>query len=156
MDDLESVIEQLKQELGEDKITTASDPKIKRPEKALERDMYKDFMDRNPLAGGGMLVQPGFGGTRQGYSDGPKMTMVREYLTNLPKKSKVAPVDLSKELEVDRKLIDNALKEKKFKNKFNVVRKKDALTEKNLLKNTKNIKKVIFLKQEQTVSLLII
>ena len=59
MDDLESVIEQLKQELGEDKITTASDPKIKRPEKALERDMYKDFMDRNPLAGGGMLVQPG-------------------------------------------------------------------------------------------------
>jgi hypothetical protein len=68
MDDLESVIEQLKQELGEDKITTASDPKIKRPEKALERDMYKDFMDRNPLAGGGMLVQPGFGGTRQGYA----------------------------------------------------------------------------------------
>jgi len=58
MDDLESVIEQLKQELGEDKITTASDPKIKRPEKALERDMYKDFMDRNPMAGGGMLVQP--------------------------------------------------------------------------------------------------
>jgi hypothetical protein len=69
MDDLESVIEQLKQELGEDKITTASDPKIKRPEKALERDMYKDFMDRNPLAGGGMLVQPGFGGTRQGYAE---------------------------------------------------------------------------------------
>jgi hypothetical protein len=68
MDDLESVIEKLKQELGEDKITTASDPKIKRPEKALERDMYKDFMDRNPLAGGGMLVQPGFGGTRQGYA----------------------------------------------------------------------------------------
>ena len=56
MDDFESVIEQLKQELGEDKITTTSDPKIRRPEKALERDMYKDFMDRNPLAGGGMLV----------------------------------------------------------------------------------------------------
>ena len=69
MDDLESVIEKLKQELGEDKITTASDPKIKRPEKALERDMYKDFMDRNPLAGGGMLVQPGFDGTRQGYAE---------------------------------------------------------------------------------------
>ena len=72
MDDLESVIEQLKQELGEDKITTASDSKIKRPEKALERDMYKDFMDRNPLAGGGMLVQPGFGGVRQGYAS-PKI-----------------------------------------------------------------------------------
>ena len=146
MDDLESVIEQLKQELGEDKITTASDPKIKRPERALERDMYKDFMDRNPLAGGGMLVQPGFGGTRQGYSDGPKMTMVREYLTNLPKKSKVAPVDLSKELEVDRKLIDNALKEKKFKNKFNVVRKKDALTGEEFIKEYKKYQKSDFFK----------
>ena len=37
---------------------------------------YKQMMDyltrsdirRNPMAGGGMLVQPGFGGTRQGYS----------------------------------------------------------------------------------------
>ena len=88
-----------------------------------EIELFNAFNRRNPKADGGMLVQPGFGGTRQGYSDGPKMTMVREYLTNLPKKSKVAPVDLSKELEVDRKLIDNALKEKKFKNKFNVVRK---------------------------------
>ena len=68
MDDFESVIEQLKQELGEDKITTTSDPKIKRPEKALERDMYKDFMDRNPLAGGGMLVQPSADGSRPGYA----------------------------------------------------------------------------------------
>jgi hypothetical protein len=68
MDDLESVIQQLKQELGEDKITTTSDPKIKRPEKALERDMYKDFMDRNPLAGGGMLVQPSADGSRPGYA----------------------------------------------------------------------------------------
>ena len=68
MDDFESVIEQLKQELGEDKITTTSDSKIRRPEKALERDMYKDFMDRNPLAGGGMLVQPSADGSRPGYS----------------------------------------------------------------------------------------
>ena len=69
MDDFESVIEQLKQELGEDKITTTNDPKIKRPEKALDREMFEDFNKRNPLAGGGMLVQPGFGGTRQGYAD---------------------------------------------------------------------------------------
>ena len=81
MDDLESVIEQLKQELGEDKITTASDPKIKRPEKALERDMYKDFMDRNPLAGGGMLVQPGFGGTRQGYREDKGRPVTKTKLT---------------------------------------------------------------------------
>ena len=77
MDDFESVIEQLKQELGEDKITTASDPKIRRPEKALERDMYKDFMDRNSLAGGGMLVQPGFDGTRQGYKEDKYITPSR-------------------------------------------------------------------------------
>ena len=108
----------------------------KKPE-VEQREMFNRFNQANPrqdMAGGGMLVQPGFGGTRQGYSDGPKMTMVREYLTNLPKKSKVAPVDLSKELEVDRKLIDNALKEKKFKNKFNVVRKKDALTGEEFIK----------------------
>ena len=69
MDDFESVIEQLKQELGEDKITTTNDSKIKRPEKALDREMFEDFNKRNPLAGGGMLVQPGFGGTRLGYAD---------------------------------------------------------------------------------------
>ena len=64
MDDLESVIEQLKQELGEDKITTAN--RLQRPQSALDRQAFEDFMERNPMAGGGMLVQPGFGGTRQG------------------------------------------------------------------------------------------
>ena len=49
----------------EDEVTTAD--KIDRPQKALEREMYDDFMKRNKLAGGGMLVEPGFGGTRQGY-----------------------------------------------------------------------------------------
>ena len=66
MDDLESVIEQLKQELGEDKITTAN--RLQRPQSALDRQAFEDFMERNPMAGGGMLVQPGFGGTRQGYA----------------------------------------------------------------------------------------
>ena len=72
MDDLESVIEQLKQELGEDKITTASDPKIKRPERALERQAIEDFMERNPMAGGGMLVQPSADGSRPGFNK-PKL-----------------------------------------------------------------------------------
>ena len=49
----------------EDEVTTAD--QIDRPQRALEREMYDDFMKRNKLAGGGMLVQPGFGGTRQGY-----------------------------------------------------------------------------------------
>ena len=51
----------------EDEVTTAD--QIDRPQRALEREMYDDFMKRNKLAGGGMLVQPGFGGTRQGYSE---------------------------------------------------------------------------------------
>ena len=54
----------------EGEVTTAD--QIDRPERALEKEMYKDFMDRNPLAGGGMLVQPGFGGTRQGYAKDKK------------------------------------------------------------------------------------
>ena len=41
MDDLESVIQQLKQELGEDKITTTSDPKIRRPNLELLRDLIE-------------------------------------------------------------------------------------------------------------------
>ena len=48
-----------------EEVTTAD--KIDRPQQALDREAYDDFMKRNPLAGGGMLVEPGFGGTRQGY-----------------------------------------------------------------------------------------
>ena len=68
MDEFEKVLERLKEELGEDQITTASDSKIKRPERALERQAIDDFMDRNPLAGGGMLVQPSADGRRPGYA----------------------------------------------------------------------------------------
>ena len=51
----------------DDEVTTAD--KIDRPQQALDREAYDDFMERNPLAGGGMLVEPGFGGVRQGYKD---------------------------------------------------------------------------------------
>ena len=50
----------------EGEVTTAD--KIDRPQKALDREMFEDFNKRNQMAGGGMLVQPGFGGTRQGYN----------------------------------------------------------------------------------------
>ena len=53
-------------ELFDDEEVTTAD-KIDRPEKAIERQAIDDFMERNPRAGGGMLVEPGFGGTRQGY-----------------------------------------------------------------------------------------
>ena len=53
-------------ELFDDEEVTTAD-KIDRPERAIERQAIDDFMERNPLAGGGMLVEPGFGGVRQGY-----------------------------------------------------------------------------------------
>ena len=37
---------------------------IKRPE-----NPFREFEERNPRADGGMLVKPGFGGTRQGYAE---------------------------------------------------------------------------------------
>ena len=51
----------------DDEVTTAD--KIDRPAAASYREMFDDFNARNPFAGGGMLVQPGFGGARQGYKD---------------------------------------------------------------------------------------
>jgi hypothetical protein len=49
----------------DEQITTAD--QINRPERAIEKQAIDDFVKRNPMAGGGMLVQPGFGGMRQGY-----------------------------------------------------------------------------------------
>ena len=54
-------------DLFDGEVTTAD--KIDRPQRALDREAFDDFMKRNPMAGGGMLVQPGFGGARQGYKD---------------------------------------------------------------------------------------
>ena len=57
----------------DDEVTTAD--KIDPP----EENPYRAFMERNPpeLAGGGMLVEPGFGGVRQGYKD--KKFKVKEF-----------------------------------------------------------------------------
>jgi hypothetical protein len=64
--DLDQKIIELMDLFDDEQVTTAD--QIKRPEKALEKEAIDDFMKRNPMAGGGMLVQPGFGGTRQGYA----------------------------------------------------------------------------------------
>ena len=61
----------------DEQVTTAD--QIKRPEKALEKEAIDDFMKRNPMAGGGMLVQPGFGGTRQGYATSSVKTKKFKY-----------------------------------------------------------------------------
>ena len=45
-----------------DEVTTAD--QVDRPQKALDREMFQTAF-RQEKAGGGMLVEPGFGGTRQ-------------------------------------------------------------------------------------------
>ena len=52
MEDLQQKIIELMDLFDEGEVTTAD--KIDRPQRALDRDMYKDFIDRNPMAGGGM------------------------------------------------------------------------------------------------------
>ena len=66
MKDLDQKIIELMDLFDDEQVTTAD--QIKRPERALEKEAIDDFNKRNPMAGGGMLVQPGFGGTRQGYA----------------------------------------------------------------------------------------
>ena len=63
------------------------------PEKTLTRDMFREAQERfkNAKAGGGMLVQPGFGGTRQGYRSEKTQAVKRggdkELLLRLVKKA---------------------------------------------------------------------
>ena len=53
-----------------------------------EIKLFNEFNRRNPKAGGGMLVQPGFGGTRQGYRQPPSKTSQNfiNYVKSLDKK----------------------------------------------------------------------
>ena len=69
--DIVKRIEDLMDLFDEGEVTTAD--QIQRPE-----DPYRDFNERNPLAGGGMLVQPGFDGTRQEYG-GRKAKKIKDY-----------------------------------------------------------------------------
>jgi hypothetical protein len=68
MSDIQEKILELMDLFDEDEVTTAD--KINRPEpkqSVKEIELFNEFNIRNPKAGGGMLVQPGFGGVRQGY-----------------------------------------------------------------------------------------
>ena len=53
MDELDSIIRQINEEFGEGTITTANE--APRPERALEKQAIDDFMERNPMAGGGRI-----------------------------------------------------------------------------------------------------
>ena len=65
MEDLQDKIIEL-MDLFDGEVTTAD--KIDRPQRALDREAIDDFMKRNPMAGGGMLVQPSADGSRPGYA----------------------------------------------------------------------------------------
>ena len=67
MDELDEIIKQINDEFGEGTITTASE--MPRPQSSLDREAFEDFNTRNPMAGGGMLVQPSADGSRPGYAD---------------------------------------------------------------------------------------
>ena len=61
---------------------------VARPQQALDREMFEDANKRLNKAGGGMLVQPGFGGKRQGYRQPPseKSQNFINYVKSLDKK----------------------------------------------------------------------
>ena len=63
-------------ELFDDDEVTTLDQIKERPQKALDREMFQNAF-REEKAGGGMLVEPGFGGVRQGYKD--KKSKVKEF-----------------------------------------------------------------------------
>jgi hypothetical protein len=87
MKELDQKIIELMDLFDDEQVTTAD--KIDRPQQALEKEAIDDFMKRNPMAGGGMLVQPGFGGVRQGYAKSKKKISNTEGLENLNKQDKI-------------------------------------------------------------------
>ena len=70
MEDLQDKIIELMDLFDDEQVTTAD--KIDRPQRALEKEAIDDFMKRNPMAGGGMLVQPSADGSRPGYAKSKK------------------------------------------------------------------------------------
>ena len=78
MEDLQDKIIELMDLFDDEQVTTAD--QIDRPERAIEKQAIDDFMKRNPMADGGMLVQPSADGSRPGYSG--------EYGPNIRKSTK--------------------------------------------------------------------
>jgi hypothetical protein len=68
------------------------------PEKTITRDMFKEAQERfkNAKAGGGMLVQPGFDGTRQGYANPKGNPEFGKTITGAQFKDTIQPKNLEK------------------------------------------------------------
>ena len=83
LDNLEEAIRELQDMYDDPDIVTTAD-KIDRPERALDKQAIDDFMKRNPMAGGGMLVKPSFGDMREGFKkdyDVKELDKATEYYT---------------------------------------------------------------------------
>jgi len=102
-------------------------------------------------------VQPSADGSRPGYAKQKKAGVgyekrmkVKNYLTNLPKNSNIAVVELANKLNVGRTLIDGILKEKEFKDKnFTLVRRTGSLTDEKFAEEYKKFQKSDFFKTGQ-------
>ena len=85
MSDIQEKILELMDLFDDDEVTTAN--KIPRPQSSLDKEAFDDFNIRNPLAGGGMLVQPSADGSRPGYNGkkGPKKKLLKDWPKNVQK-----------------------------------------------------------------------
>ena len=92
MSDIQEKILELMDLFDDDEVTTAN--KIPRPQSSLDKEAFDDFNIRNPLAGGGMLVQPSADGRRPGYS------IASEKVINFAKKFKEKNEDLPTQQEI--------------------------------------------------------
>jgi hypothetical protein len=106
MKELDQKIIELMDLFDDEQVTTAD--KIDRPQQALDREAYSDFMKRNPMAGGGMLVQPSADGSRPGYATDET---IKQALIDKRKVENITEETLNK----FRKIIDNIkIKENKI------------------------------------------
>jgi len=95
MSDIQEKILELMDLFDDDEVTTAD--KINRPEpkqSVKEIELFNEFNIRNPLAGGGMLVQPSADGRRPGYS------IASEKVINFAKQFKEKNGDLPTQQEI--------------------------------------------------------
>ena len=94
MSDIQEKILELMDLFDDDEVTTAN--KIPRPQSSLDKEAFDDFNIRNPLAGGGMLVQPSADGRRPGYANPKGNPEFGKTITGAQFKDTIQPKNLEK------------------------------------------------------------
>ena len=158
--ELDEIIKQINDEFGEGTITTANE--APRPQSSLDREAFEDFNKRNPMAGGGMLVQPSADGSRPGYAEDDRfirtegsgkqkseeMIKFLNYATN--NKNKIKNKTLTEIIEasganVDKSNARKRLKENKIKigtaDQSKVIKEVKSKTEKPIFDGINNFAK---------------